>query len=152
MAGARKKSPAKKTPAKKAAKAQPLAAVPDPPASLGEYGREYWLRLSPLLVEAKILTPLHIDSFRVLCEQWQQYRRLSELLDGSESLTFTTDRGYVQEIPEVRLRQVALANLQKLWPKFGLTPEALAKLGKHGGARGKKLTPLEEFAAAKYSD
>lgn len=141
--------PKSKAPARKA-KAQPLDAVPEPPEGLGEFGRQYWQRLAPLLVEARILTPLHLESFGVLCETWQSYRTLTDYLGALKDWTFTTDKGYMAEIPQVRLRQVALLTLQRLWPKFGLTPEALAKLNKHGGARGKRLTPLEEFAASKY--
>jgi P27 family predicted phage terminase small subunit len=101
-------------------------------------------------VEAKILTPLHLESFRALCEAWERYRRMTTELAKMDSWTFATDKGYVMEVPEVRMRDSALQTLIRFWPKFGLTPEALARLGKHGGARRNKLTPLEEFAASKY--
>jgi P27 family predicted phage terminase small subunit len=134
----------------KTAKAKPLDQVPPVPEGLGDFGTEYWSRLAPLLVEAKILTPLHLESFRALCEAWERYRNLTNELAQKDSWTFETEKGYVAELPEVRMRDQALQQLQRLWPKFGLTPEALAKLGKHGGARRNKLTPLEAFAAAKY--
>lgn len=146
----KRKAAKRKTAGGRTAKAKPLDAPPDPPAGLGEHARDYWQRIAPLLTEAKILTPLHLESFRVLCETWQQYREHSDRLAKLDDWTFSTDRGYVAELPEVRLRQRALDTLTRLWPKFGLTPEALAKINKHGGAPKGKLSPLEQFAAAKY--
>lgn len=137
--------------AKRKPKAEPLSEVPAAPKDLGKHGREYWQRLAPLLVEARILTPLHLEAFKVLCETWQIYREMQLKLNKLDDWTFTTDKGYCAELPEVRLRQTAIQTLARLWPKFGLTPEALAKLGKHGGAAGGRLPELEAFAAMKYS-
>ena len=125
--------------------------IPDPPEDMGQYGKEYWTALAPQLVEQGILSPLHIDTFRVLCEQWQTYRSLTIWLDEDPSrMTFSTESGYMQETPQVRSRDKALAALQKLWLKFGLTPHALAQLNKQRGARGSGVPAIAQFAKKKY--
>ncbi|QDV24402.1 phage terminase small subunit P27 family [Aureliella helgolandensis] len=135
------------------AKSEPLAEVPEPPEDLGPYARNYWERLAPQLVELGILTPLHTDTFRVLCETWQEYRTLSQWLEADPSrMTFTTNSGYEQVTPQVTQRDKANANLQKLWAKFGLTPNALAQLGKHGGVKARGVSPLTQFAQKKYAN
>lgn len=140
----------KKTEPKEAG-SDPIKDVPEPPEDLGEYGKNYWRVLAPQLIELNILTPLHMQTFRVLCEQWQEYRRLSVWLDADPSrMTFTTNSGYEQETPQVRQRDKALASLQKLWLKFGLTPHALAQLGKHGGVCNQQLPTIKQFAKKKY--
>ena len=132
-------------------KSQPLTTVPEPPEELGDEGKKYWRSILPQLIELGIMTPLHMESFRVLCEQWQMYRMLTKWLDEDPSrLYFTTDNGYQQETPQVRLREKALAALKSLWMKFGLTPHGLVALGKHGGAGGKQVSAIEQFAKKKY--
>lgn len=134
-------------------KSEPLREVPPPPDDMGDHGKEYWLKLAPQLIELGILTPLHMDTFRVLCEQWHEYRRLSIWLDEDPSrMVFQTDNGYMQETPHVRLRDKALAAMQRAWSKFGLTPHALAQLGKHGGVGRKQLPAIAQFAKRKYEE
>jgi P27 family predicted phage terminase small subunit len=131
-----------------------LKKAPNPPSDLGKYGKEYWNRIAPILIEIESLTELHLETFKTLCSCWNDYCELSAWMKKNPTQTvFETQRGYMQEHPNVRLRQRALQNLTRLWPKFGLTPEALAKLGKHGGAAASKMAnPLQQFAAEKYDD
>jgi P27 family predicted phage terminase small subunit len=132
---------------------QPLSEVPDPPEHLGEHGKQYWTDHAPKLIEAKILTPLHLESFTLLCEQYHRYRRLSKWLDEDpDREVFTTENGYQQETPQVRMRDKALAALYSLWPKFGMTPFALAQMRKHGGVAGRSLPSIVNFAKRKYDD
>jgi P27 family predicted phage terminase small subunit len=132
---------------------EPLREVPEPPAELGEHGQAYWRTLAPQLIEIGVLTPLHMETFRVLCEQWQEYRRLAIWLDEDpDRMVFITQTGYMQETPYVRLRDKALAAMVRIWAKFGMTPQSLAQLGKHGGV-GKKTQPaIAQFARKKYDE
>jgi P27 family predicted phage terminase small subunit len=146
-----KSQPTKRAPRQR--KSEPLRQVPEPPAELGPHGKNYWNSLAPQLIDLGILTPLHLESFRVLCEQWQMYRALTDWLDADPTrLFFTTDNGYQQETPQVRLREKALAALKSLWMKFGLTPHGLAALGKHGGVAKKQMPAIADFAKRKYEE
>ena len=132
---------------------QPLTSVPDPPPHLGMYGVQYWNEHAPKLIEAQILTPLHLESFVLLCEQYHRYRRLSAWLEEDPGREiFITENGYQQETPQVRMRDKALAALYALWPKFGMTPFALAQMRKHGGVAAGKLPTIVKFAQRKYAD
>lgn len=144
--GRKKDQPAKDSPA--------AINVPPPPEGLGVYGTEYWTALAPMLIETGILRPLHLDTFRVLCETWQEYRHLTNwLAEDPTRMTFTTSKGYVGETPQVRQRDKALASLQKLWLKFGLTPHALATLVKQKGCNvGNSIPAIAAFARKKYAE
>jgi P27 family predicted phage terminase small subunit len=134
-------------------KSAPLQHVPEPPESMGEEGKKYWRSVAPQLIELGILTPLHLESFRVLCEQWQLYRTLTDWLDADPDRLYVTYKtGAQQQSPQVQLRERALESLRNLWMKFGLTPHGLAALGKHGGVAKKQLSNIEEFAKKKYED
>ncbi len=106
-------------------------------------------KLAPQLVAANILTALHLESFAILCETYEEYRILSTWLREDPSrATVIAASGYVSESPQVRMRDRANANLQKLWLKFGLTPMALAQMRKHGGVGGKTVPKIKAFAAS----
>ncbi len=138
---------------KAAVKSEPLKDVPDPPDHLGEFAQQYWKKLAPQLVAANILTALHLESFAILCETYEEYRVLSTWLRADPSrATVIAASGYVSESPQVRMRDRANANLQKLWLKFGLTPMALAQMRKHGGVGGKTVPKIKAFAAKRNDE
>lgn len=129
----------------------PLQTVPDPPDELSDVGQTYWRRVAKLLVDNGILTELHLEALRVLCETWEEYRQLADELRGNpEGRVFTTESGYQGESPTVRMRDRALAALQKMWAKFGLTPHSLTTLNKSGGGHQNKQSRLQAFSASKY--
>ena len=69
---------------------EPSVQVPLAPNDLGDYGREYWNTLAPQLIELGIWKPIHSDTFRVLCELWQEYRSLLVWLsEDPERMTFS---------------------------------------------------------------
>jgi len=126
--------------------------VPAAPGTLGTYGREYWERIAPLLVRQGALTELHLEALEAMCDQWEVYQiNKVWLLGDPKRWTFRTESGYEQETPAVRAMNGALAALQKLWPKFGLTPHAAGILGK--GGKGQPVgSPLADFASEKTRD
>ena len=134
-------------------RSQPLSNVPSPDGyHLDQYGREYWRKLAPQLVEANLLTALHLDTFAALCRTYSEYIRLSIWLeDDPDRATFViSETGYEQTAPQVTQRDKALANLQKLWPKFGLHPHSLGQMRKHGGLGTGSAKSLLDFAKGKY--
>lgn len=134
-------------------RSQPLSNVPSPAGyHLDDFGREYWQKLAPQLVEANLLTALHLDTFAALCRTYSEYIRLSIWLEEQpERATFiVSESGYEQTAPQVTQRDKALANLQKLWPKFGLHPHSLGQMRKHGGLGTGSAKSLLDFAKSKY--
>jgi P27 family predicted phage terminase small subunit len=142
----------KTPPAKPVKKSQPIRHVPSPDGfDLCPIGEAYWRRLAPQLVEINVLTELHLETFAELCRMYGEYRSLTKwLLEEPGRATFTSESGYEAESPQVRMREKALANLQKLWPKFGLHPFSLAQMRKHGGIPSNKGASIQAFAQRKY--
>ena len=122
---------------------QALETVPDPPVTLEGPGREYWLRIAPLLVKRGALSALHLEAFEALCDQWGRYQSLKRWLNEDPSRWVDdSGRGRVMESVQAKLMRDALAELNRLWPRFGLTPHAEPRLsprsvgGQLGGTRG----------------
>lgn len=136
------------------APAAPITVLPDPPDYLKDAGKEYWNRIGPMLVQTGILTSGHIESFALLCETWDEYRRISNWLsEDPERAVITYPTGAQAPAPQVQMRDRAAKLLYSLWSKFGLTPHALATLGKHGGAKiGSSKPSIKDFARKKYEE
>lgn len=133
-------------------KSEPITELPSPELyGLEGYAAEYWLRIAPQLMAVGLLTSLHVDTFAEICRTYAEYRRIDDWLhEDPTRFTFVTKTGYESETPQVRMRDRALATLQKLWPKFGLHPFALAQMRKHGGVSLPRVSPLQQFAQTKY--
>lgn len=101
----------------------------------------------------QLLTPLHLESFELLCDQWDIYQTKSiGIRKGSLSETFATDKGYEQRSPHAVARDKAFDSFMQLAAKFGLTPYALKSIQSksRGGGGNSPTDPVSEFAAAKY--
>ncbi len=141
----------KKAAKKVSKKSPPIQSAPNPEGfGLCEIGKAYWNRLAPQLVEINLLTELHLETFAELCRTYGEYRRLTNwLMEDPSRATFTSESGYESESPQVRMREKALANLQRLWAKFGLHPFSLAQMRKHGGIASNKGAGIQAFARRK---
>ncbi len=138
-------------PAKKAKghHAKPLSKAPAvPPKLKGDYAVAYWKRITKELVEARTITPLHLEALEALCRQWQDYRSAADWCDENETFV-TYESGHVAEHPMVRMRQTAFANLIKLWPKFGLTPKGTVEINKGAPPPTATGAAVADFASKK---
>ena len=137
---------------------RPYDVPPSAPGTLGKYGRECWSRVAPLLVVMQWLTPLHLESLEALCDWWHVYFEAKLYLqDNPTKATFATESGYEQRSPVAIARNEAFQNFSALCARFGLTPEALAKLHGRGSGRRGGVPAAEDpagkvaaFAARKY--
>ncbi len=140
---------------KRAKRIKALEKVPPVPKSLkGKYATAYWKRITKLLVEIEMLTELHLEAIQALCVYWQDFRELSDWADDNpdQRIIVYEKSGHMVEHPNIRLRQAAYANLTKLWPKFGLTPEGQIKIEKSRPMRKPEPSnSLSEFQMRKYA-
>ena len=139
-----------KKPRKLAAK--PLDKAPAVPSHLkGQHARAYWKRLAKQLVEIRALTPLHLEALEVLCDTWQTYRELIKWYRDNPHLRII-EYASGHEALNLRVTQLhkAQAQLEKLWAKFGLTPDATNKVTDKRSPSSKPSSPVAEFAASKH--
>ena len=135
-------------------KLEPLTEVPSFEGfGLNDMAKEYWMAMAPQLIAANILTTLHVATFAELCRYYAEHRQLAEMISNDPSKAIsTTANGYSSESPYVRMRDKAFITVQRLWPKFGLHPESLAKMRKHGGITATPKSKLATFGAKKYEE
>lgn len=95
--------------------------APEAPESLGLFGRQYWERITPLLLDKRILTQADLESLEVMCILYHKIR---------QSVAAGVD-----------LNAASITQLRLYQTEFGLTPASRAKL-KAGddGSKGNKFT------------
>lgn len=117
-----------------AAKGRLLTEVPAVPNGLKGVGADLWKSVAEQLVAMKVLCDVDLAALRVMCDAWADYHAASKIANDPKRCYFTTDKGYIVEHPAVRRKQSAAATLQKIWAKFGLTPQAREQIDVDLGA------------------
>ena len=108
----------------------PFTEPPRPahPEQLGEFGRAYWDRLAPILVERRQLDAGNLELLETLCHTWQRYMTLRGWLDANQDrLTFRSATGFERPAPQLAMMAGVLRELRQLWKLFGLCPKAADK-------------------------
>lgn len=105
--------------------------IPDPPAHLDRIAKKEWKRLAPVVFKAGLLTDGDIAAFGAYCTAFSSWYYAEKSLqatlsENSGSLTFETDKGYQQQIPEIGIVNQARLTMVKIAREFGLTPSARA--------------------------
>lgn len=105
--------------------------VPKALAHLDTVAKKEWKRLAPMIYDKGMLTKADLAAFGAYCAAYSMWYNAekdlkAKLSENGGSLTFETEKGYQQQIPEVGIVNQARLNLVKLAREFGLTPSARA--------------------------
>lgn len=118
---------------------------------IGEYGKELWLDVAPLLKEAGIMTSLDIVAFSLLCSCWHAYRTACDELEIVGEI-YETSRGRVESHPLVKIRQGNAKMLQTMFGLFGMTPASRKRHGWTMETKPNVENPLEMLAKRGRND
>lgn len=104
-----------------------------PPAHLDRKAKAEWKRLAPVVFNAGLLTEGDIAAFGAYCAAFSHWYHAEKDLQAKISenggrMTFETDKGYQQQIPEVSIATNARLNMIKIAREFGLTPSSRANI------------------------
>jgi len=131
--------------------------APPAPDRLGEHGKAYWERITPLLVDQHLLTKLDLEALEAMCHWWNEYITWQvKIQDDPKLAVISYPGGARQKSPESTFRDNAYTNFLKLVPRFGLTPENMRKVKKLNGpstaGASSGVDPISAFASQKYED
>jgi len=96
------------------------------PRWLSDEARAEWRRVAPELIACGLLTVVDRAALEAYCETYAQWRRAIEAL--KDGMTFTTDKGYVQQLPEVAIANNALKQMRAFMTEFGMTPSSQSRV------------------------
>lgn len=105
--------------------------VPKPPAFLDNVAKKEWKRLAPKVYAVGILTDADVAAFAAYCESYSQWVAAVKAIQARKAdkkspapLTFETDKGYQQQVPEIGIANNAKKQMLAFAREFGLTPSS----------------------------
>lgn len=105
--------------------------TPKPPGFLDSVAKKEWKRLAPKVYSLGILTDADVATFAAYCESYSQWVGAVKAIQTHKpdkklpaSLTFETDKGYQQQIPEIGIANNAKKQMLAFAREFGLTPSS----------------------------
>jgi len=103
--------------------------IPSPPSFLGTYAKKEWKRIAPVLHEVGLLTKADYAVLAGYCQcydRWITSEKIirSKMKENKGKLTFETESGYVQQIPEIGISNQAMKEMRNFAKEFGLTPSS----------------------------
>ena len=119
----------------------PTVGVPEPPVDLRGTALELYEATAPELAALGILTTIDGDVLADYC-RWRSVQAEALRIVEEGGLTFTTERGYVQQRPEVSIASTAQKHLNTLGAKLGLSPADRTRLAVVVGERKKNQFAL----------
>ncbi|RBO51942.1 phage terminase small subunit P27 family [Rhodovulum sp. BSW8] len=128
-------------------KADQTAPVPEAPDWMSAEGRDVWDRLAPVLVAKRRLDPAYEDPFAMYCESVADVIRFTgDIAAFGSWYEVETRNGRQQKKRAVwGQRQDAIATMNQLAARFGMTPvdEARMSAGGQGDLFGEILRTLD---------
>ena len=108
---------------------------PPSPCHLNAYAKEEWLQIAPELHRLSLLTLLDVSALAVYCSAAAQLRQAEEAIERmakqdprGHALTVKGSAGSQVKNPLLRIASQAMADMQRIGPQFGLTPNGRLRL------------------------
>lgn len=105
--------------------------VPKPPVFLDGVAKKEWKRLAPKVYKLGILTDADVAVFAAYCDSYSQWVAATKAIQACKPdknapapLTFETDKGYRQQVPEIGIANNAKKQMLAYAREFGLTPSS----------------------------
>jgi len=115
---------------------------PPMPDYLGDDARECWEFYAPMLVRLRVMSEADWGQFVRMCQAWGRIRECEKKI-AEKGYTFTTEKGYEMQVPEVGIMHNAEEKFHRLAGRFGLDPASRSKVGAlPGGNTGNKFLGL----------
>lgn len=99
-----------------------LRSIPLAPAWLPATAGLEWDRVTPILVERKILTDADLGSLESYCLAIGQVRDCQAILAAQDSPFFAGENGVPRPHPAIRVMHAAMTHARQLAAELGLTP------------------------------
>lgn len=94
---------------------------PSPPSYLGRVAKLEWRRIAPDLFRKGLLASGETATLAAYCQAFARWREFDQVVT-EQGPTFTTEKGYVCQRPEVTLAQKEREAMVKYASYFGLNP------------------------------
>lgn len=102
--------------------------IPKPPSILLKAGKDKYYSIAKMLIEEGKWKSGDDIALLALCMNYQRWIQAEKEIKWFRELTFKTDSGYRQQIPEISIANNAMSNMLSYIKEFALTPRERSKL------------------------
>ena len=102
--------------------------VPKPPTILLKAGRDKYYQIAEMLIGDGKWKAGDEIALTALCMNYQRWIQAEKEIRKQKTLTFRTDTGYRQQIPEISIANNAMKTMHMFIKEFGLTPKERARI------------------------
>jgi P27 family predicted phage terminase small subunit len=102
--------------------------IPKPPTILTKVGKDKYYQIAEMLVEEEKWKPGDEIALSALCMNYQRWLQAEREIKKQKKLTFETETGYRQQIPEISIAKDCMKSMLSFIKEFALTPRERAKL------------------------
>jgi len=106
---------------------KPPPIAPSCPYWLDRRAKNEWKRVVALLEPLGLITQIDRAALAAYCQCYSEWVQADEVIQ-EQGMNFETPNGYLQQRPEVAIRQKARADMLRFAARFGLTPSDRAGL------------------------
>jgi len=108
---------------------EPVVAVaaPDVPATLGQYGREEWGRITSEMAELGVLTRIERSAIEKYCLAYQKEREAEDVV-AKDGRFYHTAKGDIREHPASKAAREYANQCFRALIEFGMTPSSRSKI------------------------
>jgi len=97
--------------------------VPKPPPILTKLGKDKYLQIAEMLIKDGRWKAGDEIALSALCMNYERWIKAEKEIRRLKSLTFETETGYRQQIPEISIANNAMKTMHTFIKEFGLTPK-----------------------------
>lgn len=121
---------------------QPSSDYTPCPIWLKGKARQEWKRIAPELRRMGLLTIVDRVALTAYCQTYARWLEAEEAVE-KKGMTFVTEKGYIQQRPEVGVAQKSLLLIKAFATEFGLTPASRTRISVSRKPEAKD--PMEGF-------
>lgn len=101
------------------------------PSWLDNMAKTEWKRVREI-IDLSTFTEMDLKALEAYCQAYAKWKRC-EMTLMKEGYTFETQKGYVQQRPEVSISNNALSDMQSIAKELGFTPASRIRMDKNRG-------------------
>jgi P27 family predicted phage terminase small subunit len=114
------------------------------PTNLCRAAKAEWRRITPELRRLGLLTSVDRTALVAYCENYARARDADRIIN-EQGLTFTTDKGYIMQRPEIAISRACWEMVLKFCVQFGLTPASRSRIHAEPRDKSNSKESLEQF-------
>lgn len=120
------------------------AGIPKCPKRIGKIARKEWKRVTAILMDRQIVTPIDGDALHIYCETFVTWQEANEKVRELGTV-IKAPSGYPIQNPYLSIANSAAAMCAKMLEQFGMTPASRTRVQKTPDKKSETVMVRDRF-------